>query len=123
MGRGSSRAWGGGGCGEERERDRGGGAEVYIVFGKIQGASRAQRAARCEAGAAQTTPSELHSGLVFRISFFSNSRFRISFIIVRNSSCPESTGLWRSRPVLDFHADRDLHYNYPCSLTQWNEIF
>jgi hypothetical protein len=70
MGRGSSRAWGGGGCGEERERDRGGGAEVYIVFGKIQGASRAQRAARCEAGAAQTTPSELHSGLVFRISFF-----------------------------------------------------
>jgi hypothetical protein len=75
------------GVGEERERERGGSAEVYIVFGKIQRARGAQPAvsrARCEAGAAaQLTPQPVscelrHSGLVFRN--FSLSIFLFSII-------------------------------------------
>jgi hypothetical protein len=58
-GAGAVRGWGGArlGLGAEVgvERKGKGSAEVYIVFGKIQGARRAVSRARCEAGAAQTT--------------------------------------------------------------------
>jgi hypothetical protein len=65
--------------GEEWERERGGSAEVYIVFGKIHRARRAQPAvsrARCEEGAAaQLRPQPVscalrHSGLVFGIFLY-----------------------------------------------------